>query len=298
MGGGKDHVECHLAGSALSATVNYPLWKASAIAQSGFVAAAPQKAGLRGRVAQFAQAVAPPYRGVAAVIGGMTWARAVIFYGSDAGREVLEELRAPTAVAVTLPPLALASLVQFINMPIVRASITMQNPATAGKAEFRTTLSTLRWLRETKGTLALWHGLSAGIAKSVPKYCTSVVVKDACEALLPKARNDGEFLARATVKAVLAGLAGAVLTNPMDVIRNEMFKTDRGFVETIRALGEQSRRQGAPWSWLSRGLYSNLVAVSLPITLTIFSTDALIRLKESERAALGDSRRSSNKQQH
>lgn len=289
MGGGKDHVECHLAGSALSATVNYPLWKASAIAQSGFVAAAPRASGLRGRVAQFAQAAAPPYRGVTAVIGGMTWARAMIFYGSDAGREVLEEMQAPTAVAVTLPPLAIASLVQFANMPIVRASITMQNPATAGKAEFRTTLSTLRWLRETKGTLALWHGLSAGIAKSVPKYCTSVVVKDVCEALLPKARNDREFLARATVKAVLAGLSGAVLTNPMDVIRNEMFKTDRGFIETIRTLGAQSRQEGAPLGWLSRGLVSNLVAVSLPITLTIFSTDAFIRLKESERATLGGS---------
>ena len=34
------------------------------------------------------------------------------------------------------------------------------------------------------------------------------------------------MLRRSAVKSVAAGVAGAALTNPLDVIRNEMFKTD------------------------------------------------------------------------
>eukprot|EP00514_Thraustochytrium_sp_LLF1b_P000238 CAMPEP_0184509300 /NCGR_PEP_ID=MMETSP0198_2-20121128/1211_1 /TAXON_ID=1112570 /ORGANISM="Thraustochytrium sp., Strain LLF1b" /LENGTH=239 /DNA_ID=CAMNT_0026899123 /DNA_START=83 /DNA_END=799 /DNA_ORIENTATION=+ len=234
-----EHPECHLAASAVAALVNYPLWKASAINQSGFINVGDNS--LMGRVQQFKAAVSPPYRGVSAVIGGMTWARALIFYGSDHYRNALQAAGAPEAVSVALPPLVLSSFVQIVNMPLVRASITMQDPSRQSDPRFRTTVSTIRHLTRTKGFFQLWHGLSAGLAKSAPKYITSVVVKDICEQVLPPSQNDQQFVVRATFKAVCAGLAGAVLTNPMDVIRNSMFVTDKGFVETIKHLQVSER---------------------------------------------------------
>ena len=57
-------------------------WKAAAIGQSGFKEAAD----FYGRMRLI---FGPPYKGVAATIFGMTWARAAIFYGSDVGKERL-----------------------------------------------------------------------------------------------------------------------------------------------------------------------------------------------------------------
>lgn len=76
---------------------------------------------------------------------------------------------------------------------------------------------------KTKGFFALWHGVSAGIMKSVPKYITAVVVKDYLDDTLPPAPPGDKqaALSRSAVKSVLAGVAGAGLTNPVDVLRNE-----------------------------------------------------------------------------
>lgn len=62
-----------------------------------------------------------------------------------------------------------------------------------------------------------------GIMKSVPKYMTAVIVKDYMEATLPICQPDDTLgtYTRAAIKSVTAGVAGAVLTNPCDVIRNE-----------------------------------------------------------------------------
>jgi hypothetical protein len=68
----------------------------------------------------------PPYKGVFSVILGMTWARAAIFWGSDSGRDHLTSLGAGKAVATVMPPLVISTLVQIINQPIVRASVTIQ----------------------------------------------------------------------------------------------------------------------------------------------------------------------------
>ena len=73
----------HLTGSAAAAIINFPLWKAAAIGQSGFREAAD----FRGRMRLV---FGPPYKGVVATIFGMTWARAAIFYGSDVGKEALK----------------------------------------------------------------------------------------------------------------------------------------------------------------------------------------------------------------
>jgi len=78
---------------------------------------------------------------------------------------------------------------------------------------------------------------------------------------------------RSALKSVAAGIAGAALTNPLDVIRNEMFKTNAGLIDTVRHL---KRELG--YSFLARGLGKNLVAVSIPVACTIFFTDALIHL--------------------
>ena len=73
---------------------------------------------------------------------------------------------------------------------------------------------------------------------------------------------------------VVSGMATAVLTNPLDVIRNEMFKTD---LPVGRTLSKLVREEGA--SFLTRGIGKNLVAVAIPIAVTIFTTDRLVALK-------------------
>ena len=60
----KDEPELHLAASALAAVINFPLWKASAIAQAGF----KMKSGGSARRLYWL-AMQPPYKGVLAVKG-------------------------------------------------------------------------------------------------------------------------------------------------------------------------------------------------------------------------------------
>ena len=76
------------------------------------------------------EAMKPPYKGVVAVMAGMTWARAAIFWGSDCGKDALLQRGIEYNLASTLPPLTISTMVQFVNQPIVRASITIQ--VTAG----------------------------------------------------------------------------------------------------------------------------------------------------------------------
>ena len=70
------HFGAHLGGSATAAVINFPLWKAAAIGQSGFKEAAD----LFGRMRLI---FGPPYKGVAATIFGMTWARAASEHTAD-----------------------------------------------------------------------------------------------------------------------------------------------------------------------------------------------------------------------
>ena len=116
---------------------------------------------------------------------------------------------------------------------------------------------------------------SAGIFKTVPKYVTAVYVKEIMDGLLEPVdpSNRTEVLVRSAKKSVIAGLAGATLTNPLDVIRNTMFQTDKSMVETIKYL---HAKKG--FAFLHQGLAKNLVAVAVPVALTIFLTDAFGRL--------------------
>ncbi len=107
----------------MAAVINFPLWKASAIAQSGFKIDAPNAL-----IRYYKAVVRPPFRGIYATILGMTWARAAIFYGSDFFRDKLLELGASDSLGIVLPPLVIGTVVQFANMPLVRATITIQDP--------------------------------------------------------------------------------------------------------------------------------------------------------------------------
>ena len=86
--------------------------------------------------------------------------------------------------------------------------------------------------------------------------------------------GEARALARAAVKACAAAVCGAVLTNPLDVLRNEMFKTDLPLGAALASLRAQEPR-GA---WLARGAGRNLVGVAVPVAATIFLTDQLKRL--------------------
>ena len=189
-------------------------WRASAIAQSGFKLEGSNKF-----VRWYKAVVQPPYRGVVATMLGMTWARAAIFYGSDLGKDYLKHNGLPTVAAQTLPPLVIGTFVQFANMPLVRSTITIQNPSST----LNSVSEALVHIYKTKGIGGLWHGVSAGILKTVPKYITAVAVKDYMEDKLPLVdpSDRNATLMRSAIKSITAGVAGAVLTNPLDVLRNE-----------------------------------------------------------------------------
>eukprot|EP01038_Epipyxis_sp_PR26KG_P003965 gene3965-5685_t len=254
----------HFAASGIAAIINFPLWRASAIAQSGF-----KIEGSNFIVRYYKAVMKPPYRGVAATMLGMTWARAAIFYGSDVGRSHLKSIGFHESFATTIPPLIIGTVVQIINMPLVRATITIQDPS----SELKNVREALKYIYRTRGVDGLWHGVSAGIMKTVPKYITAVAVKDYMEDNLPRAEHNDRkaVLLRSAVKSIAAGVAGAALTNPLDVLRNEMFKTDLSLVKTFQKV---MKEEG--WSFVTRGMTSNVTAVAIPIAVTIFTTDLLI----------------------
>eukprot|EP00752_Nemacystus_decipiens_P007367 g6588.t1 len=274
-GGGKgSHPECHFAASGVAAIINFPLWRAAAIGQSGFDRDRAEQRRNKNFLRRYVDGLKPPYKGVAATIIGMTWARAFIFYGSDLGKRGLEERgHSSRLVTVALPPLVLSTMVQLINMPIIRASITIQNP----DSKVSTVRESLREIYRNRGVSGLWHGTSAGVMKTVPKYCVAVTVKDYMERNLAPADASDRWatLWRSAQKSVAAGVAGAALTNPLDVLRNEMFKTDLGVSEALAKL----RREEGP-AFAVRGMNKNLVAVAIPIAVTIFVTDVLVRASE------------------
>jgi len=222
--------------------------------------------------------VRPPYKGALATVLGMTWARAAIFWGSDAGRDWMRSLHISESVCTVLPPLIVSTAVQVINQPVVRGTITIQNPA----SDIPNVWSACKHIYQQHGVAGLWHGTSAGILKTVPKYCTAVIVKDVMEEWLTPADPASptyhqDELVRSAYKACAAGVVGAAGTNPLDVIRNEMFKTNLSLTDTVSHL-----RNDIGWSFLWRGLGKNMVAVAIPVACTIFFTDALIHFTKHE----------------
>ena len=260
------------------------LWRSAAIGQSGFNVGTLKAGGMEvpSTLVPYIRGFLPPYKGALATVCGMTYARAAIFYLSDYGHEVLaKDLGYDEVTATVVPPLVVSTIVQITNQPIVRATVTLQDPAYEHPNVWRS----VKHIYRTHGMQGLWHGTTAGVLKTVPKYCTAIAIKDWAEKTLPLPdRNDYDaagydraMLGRSAIKSLLAGVTGAALTNPLDVIRNEQFKTDKGLIETSMTL---YREMG--WGFAFRGLGKNMIAVALPIGLTIFSTDALIQWSEQQ----------------
>jgi hypothetical protein len=89
-------------------------------------------------------------------------------------------------------------------MPLVRATITIQDP----KCTLNNVTEALVHIYKTRGINGLWHGVSAGIMKTVPKYITAVVVKDVCELYLPRPSDPNDknaILLRSAFKSCAAG---------------------------------------------------------------------------------------------
>jgi hypothetical protein len=273
----KDYPQQYFIASAIAAVGCYPLWRSAAIGQSGFRVAAINVAGVTvpSAMAPYVYGFLPPYKGMAATVFGMTYARATIFYCSDLGRSLMLQKGFSEASSTIAPPVLISTLVQVINQPIVRATVTLQDPA----FNLPNVFQALRHIYNSHGVAGLWHGTTAGVLKTVPKYCTAIAVKDYMEEhVLPPVDPasptvETDRLIRSALKSGTAGVAGAALTNPLDVIRNEQFKTHAGFRATAASLWKE-----LGLSFLTRGLGKNLVAVALPVGCTIFLTDTLIQV--------------------
>ena len=80
MGGGsaaKEYPIEYFSASTLAAILNYPLWRASAVGQSGFRVVLNNKfaSTVPPSLAPYFYAFAPPYKGLGATVMGMSWAR-------------------------------------------------------------------------------------------------------------------------------------------------------------------------------------------------------------------------------
>jgi len=212
-----------LSAAGIAATLNFPLWRASAIAHSGFTPPALPPSlkflpsGMHNSAALYKHAMTGPFPGLPAVVGGMTWARCTIFFGSDLLKSLVKETGTENKVALNiLPAFTVSSFVQVANMPLIRATITQQDPSyknSSGKA--MTTVQALKHIYNSNGVEGLWHGTSAGLLKTVPKYVVSIVVKDyvgELQRLKNEERGEplsrGELAAQSAAKSLAAGVCG------------------------------------------------------------------------------------------
>jgi hypothetical protein len=283
----KEYPKQYFCASALASALGYPLWRAAAIGQSGFRMHAISVAGvpLPHSITPFVYGFLPPYKGMVATVFGMTWARAAIFWMSDYGHDVLLKQGYSVSTATVLPPLAVSALVQVANQPIVRSTVTLQDP----KYNLPNVFSSCRQIYKSHGIPGLWHGTTAGVLKTVPKYVTAIAVKDFMEDALPQAdpaspTYSSDRFYRSLIKSASAGIAGAALTNPLDVIRNEQFKTHLGMTATIKQLWNEMGIR-----FLIRGLGKNMIAVAMPVGMTIFFTDTFVQLSLDEQNAKSSS---------
>jgi len=277
----KDYPVQYFCASALAASGCYPLWRSAAIGQSGFRVATMHLGGVvvPQSLTPYVYGFLPPYKGMVATVVGMTWARAAIFWTSDYAKEHMLRKGYSEASATVLPPLVVGSIVQIVNQPIVRATVTLQDP----KYNIPNVFQSIRHIYSTHGIQGLWHGTSAAILKTVPKYCTAVAVKDWMEMVLPQPdpsspTYESDRIKKSALKSATAGIAGAALTNPLDVIRNEMFKTNLSMRDTAGQLWKD-----VGWRFMGRGLGKNMVAVALPIGCTIFFTEELIQRTQNHK---------------
>ena len=78
----------------------------------------------------------------------------------------------------------------MINQPIVRATVTLQDPA----YNLPNVFQSIKHIYANHGIQGLWHGTTAGVLKTVPKYCTAIAVKDFMELKLPHPHKSARYL--------------------------------------------------------------------------------------------------------
>mmetsp|Transcript_67528 Transcript_67528/g.218220 ORF Transcript_67528/g.218220 Transcript_67528/m.218220 type:complete len:162 (+) Transcript_67528:376-861(+) len=142
-------------------------------------------------------------------------------------------------------------------------------------------IAVLQHLWRTRGAGSWFLGAGVGITRTVPKYVAAIAAKDLMESWLPQpssANVQGAATLRSATKSVVAGTVGAVLTNPLDVLQNEMFKTEERVGACLKRL---CKEEGA--RWLFRGCRQNIVASALPIAATIFLTDTFAGWRAASR---------------
>eukprot|EP00929_Paragymnodinium_shiwhaense_P101361 TRINITY_DN64382_c0_g1_i1.p1 TRINITY_DN64382_c0_g1~~TRINITY_DN64382_c0_g1_i1.p1 ORF type:complete len:282 (+),score=42.00 TRINITY_DN64382_c0_g1_i1:96-941(+) len=264
--------QAYFAGSFVATLFCFPLWKAAAVCQSGWVVSSGRTSFWRA----YLEAARPPWIGCLNVVVGITCSRAAIFYGSDECRKRILVAGYNGYFVHTFPPLLISAAAQIVNQPFVRASITLQDPKSMGyQRAWMPTMAVVQDLYQKQGSQALFLGTLAGLMKTVPKYVVAVTVKQWLEdRLRPRAgpTSRSSRLLRSGAKSFVAGVAGGVVTNPADVLRNEMFKTNQGMSFTFWRLCKEDGLR-----WCKRGWVQNVMSVTIPVGLTIFLTDVFSR---------------------
>lgn len=107
------HVWEHVIASGFASTLTYPLWRATAMAQSGFVVQPTiLSTTIVGRVlAPYVVAASPPYKGLFSASAIMTVGRFAIFWGSDALSARMRANKYPSAVCGIVPPALISTMV-------------------------------------------------------------------------------------------------------------------------------------------------------------------------------------------
>mmetsp|Transcript_72347 Transcript_72347/g.189604 ORF Transcript_72347/g.189604 Transcript_72347/m.189604 type:complete len:281 (+) Transcript_72347:118-960(+) len=263
----------YLAASAVSAAVSFPFWRAATIQQAGYDGTLCASSSSSSALGRFWQAMRTPTRGALSVVVGMTWGRAAIFFGSEQGAQWLRRHGYGSTTATCLPPLFMSAYVQIASQPFVRSSVMLQGDP---QVRFASTsrmpnVAVLHHLWRTRGASSWFLGVGVSLTRTVPKYVTAFVIKDLMDGVLePVDASDRASMAlRSAKKAIAAGAVGATLTNPLDVVQSQMFRTEESFSSTVRRL---CREEG--FGWTVRGIQRNAVASAVPIAMTIFLTDA------------------------
>lgn len=276
--------DCHYIGAFTAAVINFPVWRATTICQLIEVEGASS-------FQKFVNALSrPPFRGTFATLFGMTWSRGTIFYGSDFGKQYMKDNGFSGPITSIIPPLVVSAVVQVLNTPLLFGTIALQNPHTIENS----VLDYVENIVKEYGYRGLFGGAIPGIIRNSPKYAAIVAINDYLDEELPLllrsyfpdiARDgtlaDGSSRLEITtlaVKSVAAGVGGAVLTNPIDVIHGECLRL--GSSNPVRAVGSLLQTQGP--LFFARGVLGSVVSVALPVSITIYVSDVMKKWKYAE----------------
>ena len=94
--------------------------------------------------------------------------------GSEHGKVALMQLGFYGPLAQMLPPLVIGTLVQCINMPLVRATITIQNPT----CELKTVGGALHHIYTTRGIEGIFYFISCFLRVLSEMQCEATITRN------------------------------------------------------------------------------------------------------------------------